>query len=71
MALNHQVVCCLVVCMAFQLVIFCVIVLQQQMMQQHEDVKTMFYVFNQQMRKFIPCIYTLWKYDQIEGFMQK
>jgi hypothetical protein len=38
---------------------------------QHEDVKTMFYVFNQQMRKLIPCIHTLWKYDQIEGFMQK
>jgi hypothetical protein len=57
------VVCCLIVCMAFQLVIFHVIVLQQQMMQQHEDVKTMFYVFSQHMRKFIPRIHTLWKYD--------
>jgi hypothetical protein len=71
MALNHRVVCCLVVCMAFQLVIFRVIILQQQMMQQHEDVKTMFHVFNQQMRELIPRIHTLWKYDQIEGFMQR
>jgi len=38
-------------------------------MQQHEDVKIMFYVSNQQMRKLTPHIRT--KYDRIEGFMQK
>jgi hypothetical protein len=38
-------------------------------MQQHEDVKTMFYVSNQQMKKLTPHICTI--YDQIEGFMQK
>jgi hypothetical protein len=41
------------------------------MMQQHEDVKTMFYVFSQQMKELTPHICTLWKYDQIDGFMQR
>jgi hypothetical protein len=57
--------------MALRLVILHVIVLQQQMMQQHEDVKTMFYVFSRQMKELTPHVRTLWKYDQIEGFMQR
>ncbi len=57
--------------MALWLVILHVIILQQQIMQQCEDVKTMFYVSSQQTREFTPHTCTLWKYDWIEGFMQK
>jgi hypothetical protein len=53
------------ICMALQLVLLHVIILEQ-----HEDVKIVFFFSNKQMKKLILHICTSCNYDQIKGFKQ-
>jgi hypothetical protein len=66
MGLNHQTMCLWAICMALQLVLLHVIILEQ-----HEDVEIVFFFSNQQMKKLTFHICTSWNYDQIKGFMQR